>query len=549
MKNKSTLFWILQISAKDKIKIIFITLVQVLLGGSAVYSAWLLRGVIDSAVAKTTEGFWYYGAFFIGLTAGQILLRAALRYLTESCKSSLENRFKHRLFRVLMAADYGKVTAVHSGEWLNRLTSDTKVVADGLTDIFPGVCGMLVKLVGAAAMLMALLPGFWLPIIIGGGALILITWLFRKKLKKLHKEVQEADGDLRTSMTEQLGAMLVIRAFGKQEASEENVKSKMDSHKDIRMKRNAFSNWCNVGFGTAIHGAYVLGVLFCGYGILQGTMTYGSFTAILQLITQIQAPFASLSGFVPRFYSMLASAERLMEAENYPKDCPKESLSEEEAKKLYGKLESIEFNNIGFTYPDDSLPVMAGMSLTIEKGSYIALTGPSGSGKSTVLKLLLSLYPLESGEQIVKVGGKTEALSAKHRALFAFVPQGNMLMSGTIKEVLTFGDNTLSEEQIWNALELSCASDFVKQLEDGLNTRLSDRGLGLSEGQMQRIAIARAILSERPILLLDEATSALDEATEAKVLENLRAMTNKTVVIVTHRPAALAICDKEVSFE
>ncbi len=548
MKNKSVLLWLWRVSGADKIKIALITKIQVLLGGSAVLSAWFLRGIIDSAVEKDMRGFWYYGILLIGLTLGQIILRAGLRHFSESCKSSLENRFKHKLFGALLGADYGSVNSVHSGEWMNRLTSDTKVVADGLTDILPGACGMAVKLFGAIFMLMALLPGFWMPIIIGGGALVLLTFIFRKQLKKLHKEAQEADGDLRAFMTEELGAMLVIRAFGKEETAEKGVEEKTKAHRSARMKRNIFSNVCNMGFGTAIHGAYVLGVLFCGYGILNGTMTYGSFTAVLQLITQIQAPFANLSGFVPRYYSMVASAERLMEAEAFPKDSKEKSLTKEEAKKLYSELLSIEFKNISFTYPGDSISAIENLSMSIEKGSYVALTGRSGRGKSTVLKLLLSLYPVESGERFVLTKEKTEALSPKHRALFAFVPQGNMLMSGTIREVLTFGEKSFDEGEIWRALEVACAADFVKALENGLNTKLSDRGSGLSEGQMQRLAIARAVLSQRPILLLDEATSALDEATEAKVLENLKAMTDKTVVIVTHRPAALAICDREVSF-
>ena len=257
--------------------------------------------------------------------------------------------------------------------------------------------------------------------------------------------------------------------------------------------------------------------------------------------------YRSITG--ERYTFSLQTLNCVTEAESFPKDLQEESLSENEAKEFYKKLESIEFKNVDFAYPDDSLHALKNVSITFKKGGYVALTGASGSGKSTVLKLLLSLYPIQNGEKLIKTKEKAEALSAKHRILFAYVPQGNVLMSGTVKEVLTFRNTSVSEDNIRYALKVTCAEDFVNQLEHGLDTKLSDRGSGLSEGQMQRLAIARAILSNRPILLLDEATSAIDEATEAAVLKNLHAMTDKTVVIVTHGPAALAICNREVSFE
>ena len=186
--------------------------------------------------------------------------------------------------------------------------------------------------------------------------------------------------------------------------------------------------------------------------------------------------------------------------------------------------------------------------MDIRKGEYVAFCGPSGCGKSTVLKLLMCMYDLDEGERYVAGKGGEVSLTRGWRGLFSYVPQGNQLMSGTIREVVTFGDEA-QEERIWQALRISCADSFIRELPEGLDTQLGERGAGLSEGQMQRIAIARAVFSDRPILLLDEATSALDEATEAAVLDNLRAMTDKTVIIVTHRPKALEITDKIIHFK
>ena len=285
---------------------------------------------------------------------------------------------------------------------------------------------------------------------------------------------------------------------------------------------------------------------------MEGRITYGTLTAVLQLIGQIQTPFANMSGIMPQFYSMLASAERLMEIEEYEEDCSGEVKTLDEVKEFYrDDYQGITFENVSFTYKqmkesDVAPAVLRNLSMRVEKGDYIALTGHSGCGKSTTIKLLMCLYPLDEGEcKLITTNGE-ETLTSEWRRLFAYVPQGNHLMCGSIRELIAFSDKTRmnQDEKIWKALEISCAKEFVSELEDGIDTMLGEKGQGLSEGQMQRLAIARAIFSECPILLLDEATSALDEITERTVLDNLKNMTDKSVLIVTHRMKALEICNK-----
>lgn len=249
-----------------------------------------------------------------------------------------------------------------------------------------------------------------------------------------------------------------------------------------------------------------------------------------------------------------------MEAESFEEHCPEGVLGSEEIHSFYAdKFNGIRFDNACFTYlppvqdnaQKDSMPVvMKNVNIEINKGEYAAFTGHSGCGKSTLLKLMMCLYPLdEGGRYLVTTDGDT-ALTPKWGRLFAYVPQGNQLMSGTVREIVTFADRTreMCDDDIERALKIACADEFVHRLESGIDTMLGERGAGLSEGQMQRIAIARAVFSDAPVLLLDEATSALDEQTERNVLQNLRSMTDKTVLIVTHRPAALEICDKIVKF-
>ena len=552
MKNNDwkTLDWISKTVGRHKIDILWLLLIQIVLGISGVVNAFALRGLINSAVDGKMQVFWRASALFAGITILQILLRACFRFVEENCRAVMENRLKKRLFSALLHKDYGAVTRVHSGEWMNRLTSDTVVVADGLAQIIPGLGGMLRRLVGAAVMLLVLEPRFGYVIVIGGGTLIGVSLVFRRILKRMHKGVQESDGKVRVLLQEYLSSMLVVRAFSKEKDAETVADHQMAGHKAARLKRVRFSNFCNVGMGVAMHGTYAMGAIYCGFRILHGTMTYGDFVAILQLINQVQLPFANISGYLPRYYACLASAERLMEVEafteNHEKALPMERFYEQE-------FQAMGLENVGFSYHDtakDSEVVLEKLNFEIKKGEFVAFTGPSGCGKSTVLKLLMCLYKHDKGERYICSQNENKPLTEAYRGLFAYVPQGNHLMSGAIREVVAFGDpkGMAQEDKLRRALEIACADDFVYELEMGLDTVLGERGTGLSEGQMQRIAIARAIFSEHPVLMLDEATSSLDEATEARLLQNLRTMTDRTVLLVTHRPAALRVCDRQINF-
>ena len=562
MKN-NTLKWLFTVPGKKKIYILILILVQALHGASGVLYALLLRNIVDCAVSKNTDGFFLNVCLTILLVIAQLAMRAVIRFLNELSKASIENIFKERLMKNLLVKDFASVSTVHSGEWLNRLTNDTVVVAEGYTEIIPGIAGMAVKMVGAVIMIIILQPMFACILLPGGAVIIFFTYAFRKILKRLHKNVQEKDGSLRIFLQETLGNMMMIRSFSAMQQTETELTTKTHEHKAARMRKNHFSNFCNIGFGAGFNGMYLLGVCYCGWGILTGEITYGTLTAITQLISQIQSPFANITGYLPKFYAMTASAERLMEIEEFQNDSTQPPLSLAEVTEFYsGSLTSFGLENAEFTYypPSDSVKntakdnmpvVLKDISLEIKKGEYTAFTGQSGCGKSTVIKLLMCIYRPDSGRCFLCTKDNSmKELSPKWHRMFAYVPQGNKLMSGTIREAVAFADRTQqnNDEKIMQALKIACADDFVSALDNGADTLLGERGTGLSEGQTQRIAIARAVFSDSPVLILDEATSALDSDTEKQLLENLRNMTDKTVIIVTHRPAALAICDRVLEF-
>lgn len=556
--DKGTLLWLLARAKGIKRYSAILVLLNALLGMSSMGYALFLSGIVDSAGAGNWDGFIQHCVALVALVVAQFVLRLLLRHLEEFTLATVENALKRQLFRSLLTGDYAAVTATHSGEWLNRLTSDTVIVAGGMTSILPGVVGTVVRMIGAMVLLVAFAPAFGIGFVVGAVLVVGVTWGLRRLLKRFHHRVQAADGRLRVFLSERLSSMMILRAFEQEEMALKQGDAYLQAHKAARMKRNHISNLFNSGFSIAMNTVYAVGAIYCGFGILSGTMSYGTFMAVQQLIGQAQLPIGNISGYFPQYTAMLASAERLMEAEAYSGEPSEPAVADMNAY-YREQFQNIGLRDAAFTYlatgesaagKADRPTVLKGLNLQIEKGQYVAFCGPSGCGKSTVLKLLMSLYTLDDGQRYVTDREGEKTLDAGWRGLFAYVPQGNQLMSGTIREVVTFAvpEHMKQDDRIHRALSIACADQFVAELPEGLDTQLGERGAGLSEGQMQRIAIARAIFSERPILLLDEATSALDEQTEANVLRNLRAMTDKTVVIVTHRPAALDITDKIIPF-
>ncbi len=549
-KDSTTLKWIYKVSGKRLWWVALLMLIRVAQGYACVQYAYAMGKVIDYAAAGEKSAFYHQLAFFIGLVILTLILQISGRYLAEKSKAELDRAFRMHTFSQLLRRDYAQITATHTGEWMNRITSDTTVVSNAAAGILPELTGAMVRILGAMISLLQIAPKVVYILLPSSLVMVFFSYFIRKQLKSHHKRMQQADGKVRAFMQERLYSLLVVRTFTQEAASERMGGECMGEYVSTRMRRFRFVNLIQAIFSTAVNGAQVLGIGLCGWGILNGLMSYGTMSSVLYLINMLETPLATISGYLSQYYSMLASAERLMEIEEYALDVVCSPVSKEKIHAYYSqRFASLGLENADFAYEEEA--VLQNFSLDIRKGEFVAFTGESGCGKSTTLKLLLDLYPLSGGNAYLQdLDGQRKPLDTAWRGLFAYVPQGNQLISGTIRETVTFAEPDLmrQDEKIYQALQIACADSFVKELPNGLDTLLGERGSGLSEGQMQRLSVARAILSERPVLLLDEATSALDATTEEQLLKNLRAMTDRTVLIITHREAALDFCDKQIHF-
>ena len=332
--------------------------------------------------------------------------------------------------------------------------------------------------------------------------------------------------------------LLMVQAMDISGEVEHRAEALLNDRYAVQRRRKNISLITNTGVSVMYYGAGFLALCWCSHRMLLGQMSFGSLTAVIQLVNQLQMPLVNLSGVLPKYVAMTASAERLMELDAIQGEPP---VSVQTPEEMYREMSAIGAKHVSFCYDRDR--VLKDASFELPKGAFAVITGPSGIGKSTILKLLMGVFRPEDGELYLDQGEKCLTLDRSTRRLFAYVPQGNLLLSGTLRNNLTIVKPEATEEELERALYVSGMDTYVSQLPWGLDTLLGEGGEGLSEGQAQRLAIARAVLGDAPILLLDECTSALDEATERMVLQRLRELPGRTCIAVTHRPAAMALCD------
>ncbi len=554
LTDKRAIDWVLANAKRQRLNIIILAILNVLLAAIAVANSYMLRFVINSATGsgifgsatdERLKGIVFFGVLFASLILSRILMTIFSNHLVFKITARLTIDMKTSLYDKILRKKYSQITTHHTGEMLNRLNNDVATITNAITVLIPGIVFLLSKLIGIMIVLFSIDPLFTL-LFLGVGVFVFsISFIFKGVLKDYHKQILQTDGKIRSFMQETLSSLLVVKVFHSEDKVVDTASDLQEINYKRKSKRNIISLTTHACFNLAFNAAYLFGLFYCGTKIAVGDpfITYGVLSQVLSLVSQISVPINSLTNVIPTYYAALASAERIMEFEDLDDE---EVINDDNinAQEIYKNLKSIEFSDIEFNYGREL--IFDHTSLSINKGDLVVMTGISGIGKSTLTKLLLGVFPISDGEIYLQMNdGSKLTVDCNMRKLFSYVPQGNFLLSGTLRENITFVRNDATEEEIWNAVDFACA-EFIRDLPEGLETVIGEKGLGLSEGQVQRVAIARAVLTGAPIILLDEATSALDEATELRLLENIKRMSDKTCILISHKKAANAVCNKEV---
>ncbi|MGN0571596.1 MAG: ABC transporter ATP-binding protein [Candidatus Fimenecus sp.] len=542
MKRNAARKWIWQTAKPQLPLLVLLILGNALSSVCAVSVALFSKWIVDAAQNGDLDRLLRTGLGLLAIVILQIALRIFDNSLSVRISGKLEMACKRRLFSAILQKEYSAVTAYHSGELMTRLTSDITVVTDNATVLLPTATAMVTRLVLAFAVIVSLDVRFALLLLAAGVLMFVFTRVFRGKIKKLHKTVQASDGRLRAFLQESIESLLAVQVFGVQDKVMREADVRQTENFDAKIRRNRWSIAANAGFLAVFSFGTLFTLLWCGWRLAAGAITFGTLTALLQLVNQVQTPLTNLSGLMPKYYSMLSSAERLLEIESLPDElqaCTDDVPVQD--------FEAARFRGVSFAYGQNE--VFTDADFELRKNDFVVISGISGIGKSTLFKLLLGVLAPDGGEITVTAGGHTYPTGKNTRGLFAYVPQGNLLFSGTVRDNIRFIKEDATDEEVLRAAKIACADTFIDELPAGLETPLGEGGRGLSEGQMQRIAVARAILTDAPVLLLDEATSALDEETEARLLSNIRALENKTCLIISHKKAAYAVCTRELTVQ
>lgn len=540
--NKATLKWIYARTKRFLPAVAVTSLISAFTAVSYVLLALITKRVLDIATKDAAGSLAAAGTALFAVIAVQVILSACQSLLNAYVNGRLTLSLRSYLFTLICRKRYSQISRYHSGDILNRLTSDVDVVVSSSVSIIPSVVSTVAKITAGIGAMIFMNPIIAAVILVLGITVPAIGRAINKKYKYMHKECQRTEGKTRSFMQECFENIVVIKSFASEKPFVKRLTVFMEDNFRLKIKRTGISVLASICLYTFFTAGYYAVLLWGAGGLAAGTLTYGTLMAFLQLISQLRAPLQNVSGILPQYYSALASAERLIELEKTEDEKP--PLEKESADRLKDNFESLEINGLCFGYGREA--VIENCSFKIEKNKITAVTGESGSGKSTLFKLILGLYSPTAGS--ITVNGKIP-VDASVRGLFAYVPQGNMVLSGTVKDNITLCNPDVDEERLINAAKSAEIYDYISSLPDGFDTVLSERGAGLSEGQIQRISIARALLTEAPVLLLDEATSALDETTETRVLENIKAMSAKTVVFITHRNTSLKVCDRIIRVE
>lgn len=498
---------------------------------------WAVKRAIDVA-SGSVEGSIYWA---VALMGGLVLIDFAIIISSVWIRNVLgvkaQNRMQQYMLDRILRSEWNGRERRHSGDVINRLESDVSNVVTFITETLPNTLSVVLLFFGAFAYLftldrllavitVALLPLF-----------VVLSKVYVRRMRHLTRQVRNSDSQVQSVLQETIQHRVLIKTLESDDAMVGKLESTQSQLRRNVIQRTRFSLLSNfiLNFGFSL--TYLIAFLWAAVRMSMHTLSFGGMTAYLQLVNRIQSPARNLSRIVPAFVSVFTAAERLMELEEPP-------LEEQGDPIVVEAPCGVKLDEVSYGYNDGDGRVIDHLSFDFRPGTCTAILGETGAGKTTLIRLILALLRPQEGEiSLYHADGDGQQLSPRMRCNFVYVPQGNTLMSGTIRDNLLMGSPTATDDEMYDALHQACA-DFVSQLPDGLDTRCSESGAGLSEGQAQRIAIARALLRNRPVMLFDEATSALDIETERRLLANVLGSRQHTIIFITHRPAVVEYCDE-----
>lgn len=532
--------WLYSYAAKYKWLIVIYIVIGLFATGLALAASLVTKNLINEVLGGKISAAAVVLYVFLGLSG--IAVSALNRRLSAKISLRVNNEIRADVFGKFISTTWEEVSAFHSGDLLNRINGDVSTVADSVIGWIPSVTIKSAQFIGAIAIIcyydaaMALLSLISIP------AAALISSLLLRKMRSYGTKIREAGSELMSFFEESLQNIQTVKAFGLSQSLDGRLAQLQKIYYDTSLEYNALS--VKVTSGMSVLGLFVsyLCMGWCIFRLFTGAIDIGTMVLFIQLSSYLSSSISSLISSVPTVISATVSAGRIISVLNLPREEEDESLAAREIAD-FGEAPEIEFRDVSFGYKNGG-KVFSEVNLTVAPGEFAAFVGPSGGGKTTLLRLLLGLVKPQSGKATLSAKGKTTEISSATRRIFTYVPQEKAMFSGTVAEMLRLFSPEATDEEINAALKAACAYDFVAALPEGINTPLGERGAGFSEGQNQRLAIARAVLRKAPVLLLDEATSALDLETERRVLENITALCRgKTLIVMTHRESVLPLCD------
>lgn len=544
-KKVSPIKWLYDIS-KNKIGLLFLTTSLGMFSSyCSVRFALITKNIVDIAVGNDTGNLKSAIIVLASFIIAQLFSSVCVSLITVRLSCGIAIKIKNTVFKGLLNKDWKHVSAYHSGELTNRINSDSGIVANGIATIFPDVLSLCTQILFSYFAIWYLDKSFALIYLVVGPLILIASRLYGKKMKSLHKACQASNGKIRSFMQECLQNIIVIKSFSNENTIQNRSDILQKQDLMLNVKRNYMSILANITFFLALTAGYYFALGWCAVKISKGIMTVGTLTAIMQLVGQVQAPFKNLSGIIPQYYAVVASIERITELESMPDEEAK-NINEIDISRLYDEMRSIVFENVYFKYDDEY--VIEDLSFRIDKNRVTALIGKSGAGKSTVIRLMLGIITPDKGSVYIITDNEEKIyLDKETRKLFAYVPQNIMILSGTILENIMFSEGEADIEKAVDSAKSADIYDYIITLPQGFDTKLAEGGAGLSQGQIQRLAIARAVYHNSPVMLLDEITSALDIETEKRVLANIKNLKKKTCIVVSHKATSIDECDASIN--